>query len=163
MARPTSPQDKKAQELAHDRRNTYGEHDKSSRRAIRLRKRWRSRLERQALRQALDRSAATAEDSGVDVPAPRGQWRKCPDTPLGELLRNRRHRRLDRALRVRLRDDPEFLDRLEPALVRRGVDEMAARMIVRALRADQLSYQRDPQKIPPDILTILAELVRKLP
>ncbi len=163
MARPTSPQDKKANELAHDRRNTYGENDKSSRRAIRLRKRWRSRLERQALRQALDRSAATAEDSGIDVPAPRGQWRKCPDTPVGELLRHRRYDRIERALRLRTRDDPDFLDRLEPALVRRGVDEMAARMIVRTLRAELLTYQRDAPKFSPDILALLLELIRKLP
>jgi hypothetical protein len=163
MARPTSPQDKKANELAHDRRNTYGENDKSSRRAIRLRKRWRSRLERQALRQALDRSAATAEDSGIDVPAPRGQWRKSPDTSVGELLRHRRYNRVERALRARTRDDPEFLDRLEPALVRRGVDELAARMIVRTLRAELLTHQRDVPKLPPDILALLLELIRKLP
>lgn len=162
MSRDRTPQEKKQHSLARDRRNTYGENDKSSRRAIRLRKRWRSRLARQALRRALERSADTAEDAGVDVPAPRGQWRKCSDTSLGDVLHGRRVRRLNRALRERTAADPTFLDRLELAAVRRGLDERAAQAIVRQLRAELLTWQRDYPKIEDDALTLLLDLVRRL-
>jgi hypothetical protein len=106
MSRDRTPQAKKHHSLTRDRRNTYGEHDKSSRTAIRQRKRLASRLRRQALRRALERSAATAEDAGVDSGA--------SDTPLGVVLHRRRLRRFERALRDRVRDDPTFLDRLGP-------------------------------------------------
>jgi hypothetical protein len=161
MSRDRTPQAKKHHSLTRDRRNTYGEHDKSSRTAIRQRKRLASRLRRQALRRALERSAATAEDAGVDVPAPRGQWRKCPDTPLGVVLHRRRLRRFERALRDRVRDDPTFLDRLGPALIHHGVDERAARDVVGRLRAALLTWQRDHPQLAGDILTLLQRLVRR--
>ncbi|MBL9104286.1 MAG: hypothetical protein JNL82_25295 [Myxococcales bacterium] len=162
MRRVRTPQDKKAASLARDRRNTYGENDKSSRRAIRLRKRWRSRLARQALRRALESGQDDAEDAGLPVPAPRGQWRKHPDTPLGVLLQHRRLRRLARDLRARLADDPTVFDRLEAAAVAGGLDPTAARMIVRRLRADQLERRRDLPAIPEATLTLLHRLLRRL-
>ncbi len=162
MSRDRTPQAKKHHSLTRDRRNTYGENDKSSRTAIRLRKRLASRMRRHALRRALDRSAATAEDTGVDVPARRGWWRKCPDDPLGEVLHLRSLRRFERAMRDRVRDDPTWLDRLEPALVHHGVDPRAAFDIVGQLRATFLSWQRDRPLIPGDILTLLHHLVRRL-
>lgn len=162
MRRVRTPQDKKAASLARDRRNTYGENDKSSRRAIRLRKRWRSRLARQALRRALESGQSDAEDAGLPVPAPRGRWRKHPDTALGVLLQHRRLRRLTRDLRARLADDPTVLDRLEAAAVAGGLDPTAARMIVRRLRADQLQSRRDLPAIPDATLALLHRLLRRL-
>lgn len=162
MTRARTPQDKKARALAHDRRNVYGEHDKSSRTAIRQRKRLANRLLRQALRAALVRSTDTAEDAGVDVPRPRGRWRKLPDSPLGDVLYLRRLHRLMRDLRPRVAADPTLLDRLESAAVARGLDELAARMILRQLRADLLTWRRGAPRIPGAALELLHDLVRRL-
>jgi hypothetical protein len=85
-----TPQEKKRASYLRDRRNQYGENDKSSRRGIRLRKRLRSRGERR-LAQSAFVSGATEVDldlaeavEGRLMRKRRGAWRKPPDTPLGE-------------------------------------------------------------------------------
>jgi hypothetical protein len=134
MSRDRSPQAKKARSLTRDRRNAYGENDKSSRTAIRGHKRHVHRVDRQALHQAIHREDVTSEDATI-VPARRGRWRKCPDKPLGELLHARRVSRLEREVAARMASDPHYLDRLEAAAILHGVDPVAARMTARWLRA----------------------------
>ncbi|GII26465.1 hypothetical protein [Planosporangium mesophilum] len=91
-----SPQEKKALSYARDCRNVYGENDKSSRTSIRRRKRLPHRANRRHDRQTLT--------GCVGVPAPglaeavevrlrgrrRASWRKCPDLPLGLVVKARR-------------------------------------------------------------------------
>jgi hypothetical protein len=67
---PKTPQDKKSLSYAKDRRNTYGENDKSSRKAIPARKAGESRKVRRKANQVLtvverldDDAAAVAESS----------------------------------------------------------------------------------------------------
>ena len=93
-----TPQEKKRLSYAKDRRNTYGENNKSSRKAIPLAKALDIRSERRAqdsmLAQALRAPNSDALDvieNGVRATKPR-QWEKSPDEPLGEVLARRAKR-----------------------------------------------------------------------
>jgi hypothetical protein len=93
-----SPQEKKALSYAKDRRNTYGENDKSSRKNIPLRKRLVNKANRHAVQQQLDDAvgpvdAERAERTEVRLRGTRGKsWRKRPDEPLGQVLERKRQR-----------------------------------------------------------------------
>jgi cell shape-determining protein MreC len=98
MAR-RSPQEKKALSYEKDGRNTYGENDKASRKAIPLRKRLVNRANRhdeeRRLRTALgspDEATSEAAESGLLGRRPK-VWRKTPDEPLGQYLEDKRDRR----------------------------------------------------------------------
>jgi hypothetical protein len=105
MAGPTiprvtrrTPQDKKALSFEKDRRNAYGENDKSSRKAIPFRKRWVNKTNRHADSQALhaaegphDESVESAVDDRVHGRRPK-RWAKTPDESLGDHLARRRSR-----------------------------------------------------------------------
>lgn len=179
MASEQTPQDKKARSLARDRRNSYGENDKSSRTAIRSRKRWVNRIARQASRQAIQHGLAAPVVANLEVagmeaadlevadfevanPGRRSRWRKSPDAPLGEMLYWRRIRRFARALAARLAEDPAYLERLEVAAVHAGLPEVAARMVMRQLRARHHGFRRDAAPIPDDALRLLQRLVQRL-
>ena len=94
---PKSPQAKKALSYAKDRRNSYGENDKASRRLIPMRKAMENRQDRRKVAQALERmpsldeEAADVAESSIrhDVRRVDG-WRKDPDQPLGEHLAAKR-------------------------------------------------------------------------
>ena len=87
-----TPQEKKRLSLTKDRRNTYGENNKASRKSIPLTKAKSIRAERHAQDHALATLArTTTEDSlvaaqlAVHSTKPR-QWRKSPDEPLKVVL-----------------------------------------------------------------------------
>lgn len=90
---PKSPQEKKALSYAHDRRNTYGESDKASRKAIPARKAEENRNSRRKAAQALG-GVATLDDAALDVVESSlkhdiervGGWTKAPDAPLSEFM-----------------------------------------------------------------------------
>lgn len=82
---------------AKDGRNTYGENDKASRKAIPLRKRLVNRANRhdedRRLRGALgtpDQASSEAAETGLLGRRPK-VWRKSPDMPLGQHLADKRH------------------------------------------------------------------------
>ena len=96
MARKT-PQQKKRESYAKDRRNTYGESGSRSRFAIAKAKRNRRSRERAAARHS---TALTLIDpdraetiEGRSVVKHGGRWRKWPDAPLGRLLDRKLNRR----------------------------------------------------------------------
>ena len=95
-----TPQDKKALSYAKDRRNGYGENDKSSRKAIPRRKAAENRDDRRkvvqslARLQRLDETAAEVVESSARRGTNRvGGWKKAPDIPLAEYLTRQRRRR----------------------------------------------------------------------
>jgi len=100
----TTPQEKKRLSYAKDRRNTYGENSKASRKGIPLSKAKSIRADRHAQDNLLG-AATTADgpDEFADVElqvrtvGPR-QWKKSPDKPLGEVLARRRQRKMTRGL-----------------------------------------------------------------
>ena len=98
------PQEKKALSYRRDRRNDYGENDKSSRKNIRRNKRTPNRADRHRERQVL----AGATGSAVDAKAAElaelkllakksmwmtKKWRKWRDAPLAEIVAYKLRRR----------------------------------------------------------------------
>lgn len=94
-----SPREKKAESYLKDRRNTYGENAKASRKSIPRRKAAGSRALRRLARQALLEAAAKADPEIVDAVEPRLErkrrvgWAKVPDRPLGEVIARKHERR----------------------------------------------------------------------
>ncbi|MBE3024716.1 hypothetical protein [Janthinobacterium sp. GW458P] len=91
-----TPQEKKRLSYAKDRRNTYGENSKSSRKAIHAAKARANRMERHTQEQLLastlkadDTEQLAAVENRVRATPPR-RWRKFPDTALGLVLARRR-------------------------------------------------------------------------
>lgn len=87
-----SPQRKKHESYAKDRRNTYGENAKASRKAIPRRKAAELRVLRRIARAAIGEATAHADLERLDALGPRLKskrlrgWRKVPDKPLGTVL-----------------------------------------------------------------------------
>ena len=87
-----TPQQKKAQSLAKDRRNTHGENAKSSRKNIPRRRSEGHQALRRIARQALNAAAERADPDIIDAAEPQLRlkrlkgWIKFPDEPLGEVL-----------------------------------------------------------------------------
>lgn len=104
MAR-RSPQEKKALSYANDRRNDYGENDKSSRKNIRRNKRLPNRADRHREHQVLAAATGVAivadilERAETKLLAKKSmwmtkRWRKWRDAPLGEIVEGRLRRRV---------------------------------------------------------------------
>ena len=88
------PREKKALSYARDRRNDWGENDKTSRKSIRLRKRLPNRANRHHARQVL--AGAPSGDAEARLILQRvKRWRKYPDAPLGEMVERKLRRRAD--------------------------------------------------------------------
>jgi len=87
-----TPQQKKQLSFVKDRRNTYGENSKSSRKNIPLSKALDIRSERRAQDSALAKAMVATDMDQLDAventmraTKPR-QWRKSPDEQLGRVL-----------------------------------------------------------------------------
>lgn len=88
MKRKT-PQQKKAESYAKDRRSTYGNNAKAARTTIPRNKRYRAQSERRLAKQLLGGAdAAIREESmtGAVAAKRRKAWQKWPDEPLGLVL-----------------------------------------------------------------------------
>ncbi len=94
--------EKKALSYSKDRRNRYGENDKSSRRNIRRNKRNSARADRRRERQALAATTGlitveAAEDTETKLHTKslwsKQRWRKWPDVPLAEVVESKLRRR----------------------------------------------------------------------
>ena len=90
---PKTPQQKKRLSLQKDRRNTYGENAKSSRKNIHKSKALSHCKVRHAAKDAIGHlvqsPAAVAEVMESTLTKPRlqkGRWRKSPDTALGKVV-----------------------------------------------------------------------------
>ena len=98
--KPKPPQEKKRLSLERDRRNTYGENDKASRKNIPRSKARSHRAVRRVAKQQADQLKLTDEEN-IDVGQStlttkrlqKGDWKKAPDSPLGEVLRVRPSKR----------------------------------------------------------------------
>ncbi|WP_027576154.1 hypothetical protein [Bradyrhizobium sp. WSM1743] len=103
MSKVKTPQDKKRLSYEHDRRNTYGENHKSSRKNIPRSKRLSHQDERRAVRQALIPAQGDVPDEVADEAHSQvlrtgrikklRAFRKSPDRPLGEVVAGRLRRR----------------------------------------------------------------------
>ena len=81
----STPQEKKVRSYQKDRRNAYGENDKSSRKAIRKRKAEGNRVLRRQESQVLGRADGDPEAAAEGIGAvQRKSWQKVPDRPLAD-------------------------------------------------------------------------------
>jgi len=102
---PKRRRKKKSLSYANDCRNTYGENDKASRKAIPARKAGESRKIRRKANQALnvvdrldDESAGVIESSLRQDIERVGGWKKSPDVPLADFMEDQARRRSWRGL-----------------------------------------------------------------
>src|SRR4051812_31568776 len=101
-----SPEEKKLLSLERDRRNTYGENAKSSRRNLPKAKARPHRANRRAAHQALSAAEGAAAVEAAEAAERQLQhkrpkvFRKQPDTPLGEVLARKVARRAGKAKTV---------------------------------------------------------------
>ena len=140
-----TPQEKKRLSLKKDCRNTYGENDKSSRKAIRFRKRWVNRTFRRAVNKLIGIAPSDDIDSTVKG-VQRKEWKKCSDTPLGEKMLREGNWAMERRLWEVAKADPEFVDDLARFLAQAEVAEPRLRVMIRRVRAitfDQCSSELD--------------------
>ena len=104
MSKIKTPQQKKRQSYEHDRRNTYGENQKSSRKNIPRSKQRSHQDERRAVRQTLIAAQGAVADEVTEDTQSRAlekgrlkklqAFRKSPDRPLGEVVTRRLRRRI---------------------------------------------------------------------
>ena len=128
-----NPRQKKEESLRHDRRNAYGENDKSSRKAIRRRKRWVNQTYRRAVRQALVYRDPDDAQDGVSL-VQRNPWKKVPDEALGDMLRRDLNREVE-AIARRTAADSSFSQRLERKLTEDGWAPRGVQAVVRQFRS----------------------------
>lgn len=103
MSKVKTPQEKKRLSYQHDRRNTYGENQKSSRKNIPLSKQSSHQDERRSIRQTLFPAHGTVLDEVADEVQSQAlrkgrlkkldAFRKSPDRPLKEVVEQRLKRR----------------------------------------------------------------------
>jgi len=103
MSKIKTPQDKKQRSYELDRRNTYGENQKSSRKNIPRSKQLSHQDERRSVRQALlsAQGNVTGEvaDEAQSQVLIKGRmkklkgFRKAPDSPLGQVVKRRLRKR----------------------------------------------------------------------
>jgi len=79
-----SPQEKKAMSYKKDRRNTYGENDKASRKKVPKSK----AIAHRKLRRTEKLNVTDVKDKDFDAlkKLPKPSWKKSPDEPLGAIL-----------------------------------------------------------------------------
>jgi hypothetical protein len=93
--RRKSPPDQKRDSYLKDRRNTYGENSKSSRKNIRLGKRLTARGNRRKTRHAIAANLPNCSENADFLPAVQHTRRKkVPDTPLGIVVQRKLARRI---------------------------------------------------------------------
>jgi hypothetical protein len=103
MTKPKTPQEKKRLSYEKDRRNTYGERGSHSRYAIAFQKTTNRRTDRhraeQALQAAATNSGESLDQAEIKVKTiPKRDWRKYPDTPLREVVKNKLEYRMKKGI-----------------------------------------------------------------
>jgi hypothetical protein len=104
--RARSPQEKKELSLKKDRRNTFGENAKSSRKNIAKSKALSHQKVRSKARQALhgleqlpDVGSEVVESTLLTARLQKGRWKKSADTPLADVIKRKQEGREGRAYR----------------------------------------------------------------
>ena len=88
--RDITPQENKIRDYTNQRKNVYGENDKSSRKALRLRKRWVNRAFRRTLNNIERNPNLEWDEIDVEVHnCKRHDWEKYPDALIIEVMDNK--------------------------------------------------------------------------
>jgi hypothetical protein len=123
MSKRRGPQEKKRDSYARDRRNTYGQNDKASRRLIPAKKKLGERAHRKAVHQALRLSWTSTEPAAFDdidrlIAATKvklkQRFKKSPDAPLEVVLTRRPRGGVPHARQDRRRSRQRSADQMFP-------------------------------------------------
>ena len=88
--RDITPQENKIRDYTNQRKNVYGENDKSSRKALRKRKRWVNRAFRRTLNNIEQNSNLEWDEIDVELNnCKRHVWKKYPDALIVEVMDNK--------------------------------------------------------------------------
>ena len=154
MPQDPTPQDKKRKSLECDGRNRYGENDKSSRKAIRRRKAIVNRSFRRSVKQTLTDADADPDALNEHVDdVKRIDWKKVPDTALGEHLLNKLVSEIIRRVTNASKPSQSALDNLETQLIDTGIPHQAIQDIMRQLNGIvrarwSTAYALEPRAAP---------------
>lgn len=116
-----TPQEKKQLSLEKDRRYIYGESSKGSRKIIPKRKKWVNKDFRRRVKQIIEKELNTDDIEEIELGVSeikRKEWKKIPDAPLGEVIKNKKERRIkDHGAKQRRREhnknrDSEIINRM---------------------------------------------------
>ena len=160
MKTPKTPQAKKRLSLLKDCQNTYGEHDKSSRTAIRWRKSWVNRTYRRDVNQSLgeeERDFDLMTDRVKTIE--RHSWRKCADTPLGEKLLWHKTWEISQKLIVAANADRDCLDKLARYLCDRELKSGRVAILIRRTRATTLDRNSGALDLTGEDLALLEDFL----
>jgi hypothetical protein len=161
MKQPQTPQTKKRLSLRKDCQNTYGENDKSSRTAIRWRKRWVNSTYRRNVKQSL------AEENDFDrlidrvSEIERHSWHKCADTPLGKKLLSDKTWEIGKLLSEIANTDRDYLAKLAQYLGDRDLKSGRVAIIIRRVRAVTLDRNSATLDLTWEDLGLLADFLRQ--
>jgi hypothetical protein len=160
MKQPQTPQAKKRRSLLKDCQNTYGENDKSSRTAIRWRKRWVNSTYRRDVKQMLgettvDFDRLTDRTNTVE----RHPWQKCADLPLGKKLLYDRTWAVIKLLSKTADRDRDYLAKLVEYLAERDLKSGRLAIIIRRVRAVVLDRNSATLDLTLADLTLLEDFL----
>jgi hypothetical protein len=158
MKIPKTPQAKKRLSLLKDCQNTYGENDKSSRTAIRWRKRWVNSTYRRDINQSLGETTADFDrltDRAKTIE--RHPWKKCADTPLGKILLRGKTWEISDRLIAAANNDPDFLDKLARYLCDGDLKSGRVAIIIRRMRAMTLDRNSVTLDLTQEDLSLLED------
>jgi hypothetical protein len=158
MKIPQTPQAKKRLSLLKDCQNTYGENDKSSRTAIRWRKRWVNSTYRRNVKQSLaeitdDFDRLTDRTTTIE----RHPWRKCADLPLGEKLLRDKTQEIGKLLIAAASNDADYLAKLAQYLCDRDLKAGRVAIIIRRVRAVTIAPRSATLDLTLEDLSVLAD------
>jgi predicted RNase H-like HicB family nuclease len=160
-----TPQEKKALSYAKDRRNSYGENDKASRKSITLRKAKQNRAFRKTTNQILERVVSETDVEKLEILenemrcVKKGSWKKYPDIPLGDYVESRLEGQEERTGKGKtaLKKIREIIENLEIE-VKKETDN---RWIARATNLSNITAVGDSSEGAVKILKYAAEAVLK--
>lgn len=157
-----TPQEKKALSYAKDCRNTYGENDKGSRKAIPKRKAEVNRVYRRKINEVLDLIVDQGPEDVDKLESTarsinRKAWKKSPDEPLGQVVQQKLERREDHAGngKTARKKTTEFLKLLKIETEQ----EADGRWIAEAVDLDGILVYGETEDLAIAICRMLARLV----
>jgi len=157
-----SPQEKKKHSLQKDCRNTFGENDKSSRKSIRMRKRWVRRTFRRQAQQQLMRQDRGPEDVEARLLGTRRKnWMKAPDMPVGAFLQQNANWTLATTISSLSSKDPNFIPWLKAELQKAGMHQMEVKQVIKIVQALSLPSCSTTIAFPLETCRVLVNLLRK--
>jgi len=107
-----TPQEKKRKRYLKDRRNSYAENDKSSRKAIRFRKKWVNKTYRSNINNKLRNNNDLDLDNSVKS-VRKKDWKKSPDIPLIDYVKMQLKHRKERIDGKKLRKKIKLTNSLQ--------------------------------------------------